>query len=851
MPETTASIVPGSRRTFAGLEYELAGAPDGYVFKQDSHVLHAPTCLHEPTNHVTSWSADQALQAWLAAPDVPLIEVTAPRFCSTCLARPVRSEPQAGEHHNAEQIAEVAAAARVVLDHLFGDGQSVIDPSATIWAASTAESLRAAIEDSLDEGAGTVFEKLRNQLAGQPREVVLLAAELVYLRGVPLINLNPSTKVEHLTKVLSTLTDPPAIPEAMLVGAENGGCFHGGQGYNQQLWKHIVWLAKFVSRWTSLSPSERATALESPWAFRRIAVDSDVDVPGIRNAFLFLVFPNVFENIVNDGHKADIRRTFSYLIDGATGDDAESIDRDLLTIRTRVEEREGERISWYRTPWDEWQKKPATSGDRAWAVRATRSEGKALAEQWIADGFVSLAADHLGEVPAGAALAVVRSAVALGYDHRDYPQQFQLVHDYFAFLSRMKDGDAIIARTDDDAWIGRIEGDPYYAAEAPRLRRDVEWQSAPQSIAALPAPLPSLLEESGTVLDLTGGREALDAILDGPTNAGEGVDPSSSSAVRVTLASATPDLATSLHMPQEWLDDVITTLDSRQQIVLYGPPGTGKTYTARAVAKHVAGDAVQIVQFHPSYAYEDFFEGFRPAEQADGGLSFTLRPGPLRRIAAMAAADPTVPWVLIIDEINRGNIAKIFGELYFLLEYREASISLQYSSDKPFSLPSNLYFIGTMNTADRSIAMVDAAIRRRFAFMELHPDSAPVDGLLERWLKTHLKEAERGALLRSLNSALGEKNRDFQIGPSYLMRPEAEHEGGLERIWRFDILPLLEEQFYGHLTPAQVSERYGLAAIRKRPTGVSDLVFGGDEIEVRSGEGGNHASGDSATPSGA
>ena len=83
------------------------------------------------------------------------------------------------------------------------------------------------------------------------------------------------------------------------------------------------------------------------------------------------------------------------------------------------------------------------------------------------------------------------------------------------------------------------------------------------------------------------------------------------------------------------------------------------------------------------------------------------------------------------------------------------------------------------------------------------------------------------------------------------MRAEAEHERGLERIWRFDILPLLEEQFYGHLTPAQVSERYGLAAIRKRPTGVSDLVFGGDEIEVRSGEGGNHASGDSATPSGA
>ena len=182
-------------------------------------------------------------------------------------------------------------------------------------------------------------------------------------------------------------------------------------------------------------------------------------------------------------------------------------------------------------------------------------------------------------------------------------------------------------------------------------------------------------------------------------------------------------------MDQAELQKIADLLWERKQVIFYGPPGTGKTYLANKLARHLTEDgAVKLVQFHPSYTYEDFFEGFRPEPGGSGTLTFTLRAGPFRDFAEAAQANPTTPYILIIDEINRANLAKVFGELYFLLEYRDESISLQYSPDKEFTLPENLFLIGTMNTADRSIARIDTAMRRRFAFVELDPRIPPVQG---------------------------------------------------------------------------------------------------------------------------
>jgi 5-methylcytosine-specific restriction protein B len=291
------------------------------------------------------------------------------------------------------------------------------------------------------------------------------------------------------------------------------------------------------------------------------------------------------------------------------------------------------------------------------------------------------------------------------------------------------------------------------------------------------------------------------------------------------LAPITPELAEELLVhDQGWLRDVADLLADKRQIVFYGPPGTGKTYLAHKLALNLAGgeQTVRLVQFHPSYTYEDFFEGYRPKPAAGGQLVFDLQPGPLRTLADNAIENPQSAYILVIDELNRANLAKVFGELYFLLEYRDQSIGLQYSPDDRFSLPRNLYFIGAMNTADRSIALVDTAMRRRFAFVEMHPRQEPVAGLLRRWLAKHGYGDQPARLLEALNERLDD--RQYAIGPSYLMSPTVHtRPDGLERVWRTEIMPLLEELHYGE--SVDLAAMYGLPALRRRLA----APFGDDE----------------------
>ena len=183
-------------------------------------------------------------------------------------------------------------------------------------------------------------------------------------------------------------------------------------------------------------------------------------------------------------------------------------------------------------------------------------------------------------------------------------------------------------------------------------------------------------------------------------------------------------LADELTLPVHFLEEIEVLLEDKKQVIFQGPPGTGKTYVAQKLAMHLAGSAnhVTLVQFHPSYAYEDFVQGFRPTLLDNGQPGFKLTDGPLLRAARYASKNPNTKHFLVIDEINRGSIARVFGELYFLLEYRDSKMNLQYANE-PFSLPGNLYIVGTMNTADRSIALVDLALRRRFYFVEFHPDN--------------------------------------------------------------------------------------------------------------------------------
>ena len=250
-----------------------------------------------------------------------------------------------------------------------------------------------------------------------------------------------------------------------------------------------------------------------------------------------------------------------------------------------------------------------------------------------------------------------------------------------------------------------------------------------------------------------------------------------------------------------------------QNQILCGPPGTGKTYEAVYAALRIVDphnpqtdrkDAkrrfselqkdgqVEFVTFHQSYAYEDFIEGIRPV--LDGQeLAYKLHDGIFKEIARRASENPDERYVLIIDEINRGNVAKIFGELITLIEPSKrtgrddaASTTLPYSN-KPFSVPANLHLVGTMNTADRGIALLDTALRRRIDFVERMPDATK--------LSEDVEDVNCQMLLRAINERIVELlDRERQIGHTYLMGVATLDE--LADAFRKRIVPLLQEYFY-------------------------------------------------------
>ena len=308
-----------------------------------------------------------------------------------------------------------------------------------------------------------------------------------------------------------------------------------------------------------------------------------------------------------------------------------------------------------------------------------------------------------------------------------------------------------------------------------------------------------------------------------------------------------PDLAGLAHRlmltePADFLHRIERLLADKRQVIFQGPPGTGKTFVAQELAEHLAGPdgSVTLVQMHPSYAYEDFVQGFRPTLRG-GQAGFTLRGGPLLHAAERARVEPDYKHFLIIDEINRGNLAKVFGELYFLLEYRDRGIRLQYQSDgdADFSVPPNLYFIGTMNTADRSIALVDLALRRRFYFVEFHPDAEPIKGLLRRWLAVNVPKMGWVAdVVDRANKHLS-SDRHVAIGPSHFMTHGLDDEA-VERIWTHSVLPYVEECLFGQHD--RLSE-FDLDALRK--SGGPGTPQADGELPDEHGAQTRHDSGDS------
>lgn len=239
---------------------------------------------------------------------------------------------------------------------------------------------------------------------------------------------------------------------------------------------------------------------------------------------------------------------------------------------------------------------------------------------------------------------------------------------------------------------------------------------------------------------------------------------------------------------EDWLE----RLRRKGQIVIQGPPGTGKTWIAERLARLLVGDGhgiVDTVQFHPAYAYEDFVAGIAPMVSTTGVLSYEIRPGRFLEFCDLARDAEGDPCVLVIDELNRADISRVFGEVMHLLEYREKPIRLANGpEDGRFSIPANVYVVATMNSADRSLALLDHALRRRFSFIRLGPQY----GILrERLARDGLEPECLIALLSDLNVEIADP--DFEVGISFFMGAGRELPALMPAIWDGEIVPYVLE----------------------------------------------------------
>ena len=263
-------------------------------------------------------------------------------------------------------------------------------------------------------------------------------------------------------------------------------------------------------------------------------------------------------------------------------------------------------------------------------------------------------------------------------------------------------------------------------------------------------------------------------------------------------------------------------LNDKKQIIFYGPPGTGKTFIATQFSRYLIskyGGEYRLVQFHPSYNYEDFIEGIKPKLDSQKQINYESSDGIFKEFCKKAQSEKSRRFIMIIDEINRGNLPKIFGELLFSLEYRDfdKGLLLPYSKEN-FVIPGNIYLIATMNSADRSIALVDYALRRRFYFIELMPQRKILQKFLERSQPPGVQKENILDFFDKINKTISDDNlgKYYQLGHSYFMTSDKLDNRRLKRIWDYAIKPMLEEYYFED--PNRITElEDDLKAFSKEP----------------------------------
>jgi len=417
-------------------------------------------------------------------------------------------------------------------------------------------------------------------------------------------------------------------------------------------------------------------------------------------------------------------------------------------------------------------------------------------EQLFDEGIITIGRDYLGDPMLYATREEMQNAM-LDCGTEKYTTTYRNASlEVWQFVHDIKPGDVIFAKKGQGTIIGRgvVTSDFIYDETKPeefKYYRKIEWSHKGNWEHPGKAVTKTLTEIS----QYTDYVKKLNALFE---NDMDDIELASSDEDMVYDSYTKDDFLKDVYMNEERYDVLANLLLTKKNIILQGAPGVGKTYAAKRLAYSIMGEKdnsrVKMVQFHQSYSYEDFIMGFRPTQ-----TGFELKTGVFYEFCRKAAEDDR-PYFFIIDEINRGNLSKIFGELFMLIENDKRGVELQLLyADEQFSIPSNVHIIGMMNTADRSLAMLDYALRRRFAFFDIIPAFDSTGFRAYRKNVNNPKFDNLIGIVQQLNEAIANDEalgEGFCVGHSYFCTNVTINDEWLKSVIEFELVPLLKEYWF-------------------------------------------------------
>ena len=694
-----------------------------------------------------------------------------------------------------------------------------------LWSMECFGELHTYFVERPDVGGDSFEDKLQRQLEPATPQAKRLWAEMTWVYYLIVISVKSTTKLDRIRTVWESSGEELPEDHWALGDVLSQGLISPGRGYASHKWREFKFIIATMLDWFSCSLQDRQGLLADPWRFAEwVDKREEGHRRQFRHALLFLLFPDEFENSMVGDHKRNIIKGLGKEYGGPFDIDTMDtvdLDKTLLKIRNRLQAEHGdEEIDFYISPWkkhwqpdieapsegdprdeydfEEWYRDHFGAAD-VWVIGA--GEGARLWGDFQVASIAAIGWDDLGDLGEYESRDAIHQAlIESGAGQNPYNNSLAV----WEFANEVKIGDILLSKKGRNAILGwgKVTGDYCYDSERPEYQnlRKVEWSSCRKPIIP---PNPTTTKTLTRVTNYKNWLWDIFQLIDADKEDAQVTAPET----KIRSYDITTALS-DLFVGETDFQRILDSIALRKNLILQGPPGVGKTYIARRIAwcllARQDSSCIEMVQFHQSYAYEDFVQGWRPTET--GG--FTLRNGTFFEFCTRAQKQPGTDFFFIIDEINRGNMSRIFGELLMLIEADkrgpEHAIVLTYSeSGECFSVPENVYLLGLMNTADRSLAIVDYALRRRFAFHTLKPAYGT------RKFREYLLEAEvHPDLVDRIEeklSALNEKickDKDlgpgYQIGHSYFMPEETADENWYRGIVETQIKPLLLEYWFDH-----------------------------------------------------